>query len=318
MPKPLRTVRNLKLYPSSATSADWHTVSAAVRNTSFFSACVEDERLLGALKKLVEVATEEKWSPTSFIDKAMTMLENVRLEQAKEGITEEFEDSYERLYNQNRLRLIYRTQREMADGYRLFVEAFEPLYLNAYPAWRFTRQAGAKEANKRPDHVQHEGEVRLKTDIKYWLDRNRADIGGFGNPYAPWGFNSWMRSIEVDRDKAEALGLVKPGEKLQVPPEYAEWNIATSLRQMGSASVADLEPEQRETIVERCKEENISVDINMEEETLQIVPSEDHSDPISELEEQSFEEWIIEEEARINLLSEDELLMELLGLTDTL
>ena len=317
MPAPSRTVRDLKLYPSAKSSAEWGTVSAAVRNSAFFSACVEDERLLGALKKLTEEATEQNWSATSFIDKAMTMLENIRLEHAKEGASDEaFEDSYDRLYNQNRLRLIYRTQRELADGYKLFTEAFEPLYLNMYPAWMFMRQAGAKEDNKRPDHVAHEGEVRLKTDIKYWLDRNRVEIGGFGNPYAPWGFNSWMRSIEVDRSKAEALGLVKPGERLQVPPEYAEWNLASTLKQISTASVADLAPEQRETIVERCKEENISV--AMEEETLQIVPSEDHSDPISVLEEQSFEDWVIEEEARINLLSEEELLLELLGLTDTL
>lgn len=305
-----RSVRNLKLYPSSASSAEWQTVSAAVRNTSFFSACVEDERLLAALKKLVEVATEENWNPTAFIDKAMTMLENVRLEQAKEGISEEFEDSFSRLYNQNRLRLIYRTQRELSDGYRLFCEAFEPLDLNMYPAWEFTRQPGAREQNKRPDHVEHEGDIRLKTDIKYWLDRNRAEIGGFQNPYGPWGFNSWMGTNRVNREKAEALGLVKPGEKLQVPSEYAEWNIATALRQIGTASVADLELEQRETVVERCKEENIPV--VMEEETLQIVPAEDFSDPISELEEQAFEDWAVEEEARISNLSLEEILDELL------
>lgn len=315
MPINLRAVRNLKLYPSSASSAEWSTVSAAVRNTSFFSACVEDERLLGALKKLVEVAAEGNWSPTSFIDRAMSMLENVRLEQAKEGVSEEFEDSYDRLYNQNRLRLIYRTQREMANGYRLFTEAFEPLELNMYPAWRFVRQAGAKEDQKRPDHVEHEGDIRLKTDIAYWLARNSPDQGGFANPYGPWGFNSWMRTANVERDQAERLGLVKPGERLQVPPEYAEWNIATTLRQIGTASVADLEPKQRETILERCEEEKIPV--AMEEETLQIVPAEDFSDPISELEEQAFEDWAVEEEARINLLSEEEVLEELLNTIDT-
>lgn len=305
-----RSVRNLKLYPSSASSAEWQTVSAAVRNTSFFSACVEDERLLAALKKLVEVATEENWSATAFVDKAMSMLENVRLEQAKEGITEEFSDSYDRLYSQSRLHLIYRTQREMADGYRLFCEAFEPLDLNMYPAWQFIRQPGAKEEHKRADHVEHEGDIRLKTDIKYWLDRNRAEIGGFQNPYGPWGFNSWMRTKRVSREKAEALGLIKPGEKLQVPSEYAEWNIATALRQIGTASVADLAPEQRENIVNRCKEEKIPV--AMEEETLQIIPSSEPSDPITELEEQSFEDWMVQEEARISNLSLEEILDELL------
>ena len=315
MPSPSRSIKDLKLYPSAKNSADWGDVSASVRNSAFFSACVEDERLLAALQKLVALAASEGWSPTAFIDNAMSMLEDIRLEQTKEGPSEKFEDSYARLYNQERLRLIYRTQREMANGYRLFTKAFEPLYLNAYPAWEFKRQAGAKEDNKRPDHVQHEGDIRLKTDIKYWLERNRAEIGGFGNPYGPWGFNSWMRTLNVDRDKAEALGLVKPGERLQVPPEYAEWNIATAIRQIGTASVADLKPKQRETVVERCEEENILV--TMDDETLQITPSEEPSDPLNKLEEQTLEDWFAQEEARINLLTEEEILEELLSITDT-
>lgn len=315
MPTAQRRVRDLRLSPSAHTTAGWQGVSAAVRNTSFFSACVEDVRILAALQELVDRAIQNGWSVTSFVEHALNMLDDIRLERypGSEGREhgQEFDDSFDILYDINRLRLIYQTQRDLANGFRQFVEDFDPFELQVYPAWEFVRQPGAKEENKRTDHVKHEGAIRLKTDLPFWLARNSPDQGGFGNPYGPWGFNSWMRVFPVDRETAEAMGLIKPGERLQIPAEYAEWNIGNVIQNIGTASVTDLLPEQRQSVVDRCEEEGITV--QEEDDTLHVVPGDDPQDPLNVLEEENLDDWVQREMDRLNGMSEEEILNEILN-----
>lgn len=290
---PERAIGQLQLFPSSRTSADWAAVSAAVRNNSFFSACVEDERILSALQKLVDKAAGDGWSVGGFIDEALHMLESIATDASEKDKT--FNASYETLYDVERLRLIYMTQMQLTNGYSNFCRSFSPFQLNAFPAWRFHRQPGAKEENKRSDHVQHEGDVRLKTDIEYWLDRNRAEIGGFGNPYGPWGFNSWMHELPVAREEAERLGLIAPGEKLPIPPALAEWNLPQAIQQVGKQGVSDLTPEQRQNVITRCADEGITVD-QPTESTLQVVPSPDTPDePLAALEAAVVDAWVTQQ-----------------------
>lgn len=312
MPSAQRRVSDLKLSPSANTTAGWQGVSAAVRNTSFFSACVEDERILAALQQLVDKAVNEGWSVSAFIDEALYMLDDIRLgrypgsEDRERG--EEFDKSYDILYDVNRLRLIYLTQMQLAAGFRQFVEDFDPFELQVYPAWEFYRQPGAKEQYKRTDHVKHEGFIRLKTDLKFWLARNSPDQGGFGNPYGPWGFNSWMRTYPIERERAEELGLIKPGERLQIPVEYEEWNIRNVIQNIGTASVVDLLPEQRQNVVDRCEEEGITVE--EEDDKLHVVPGNDPNDPLNIIDEESAEDWLRRE---MEDMSEEDILNEILN-----
>jgi hypothetical protein len=295
---PERNVGQLPLYPSSRTSAEWNQVDVAVRNNSFFSACIEDERLLAALQKLVDIAIDEGWSVGGFIDEALIMLDGIAADPETKGDAI-FEDDFKRLYDIERLRLIYLTQKKLSSGYSNFCEAFEPFQLQMYPAWEFRRQPGAREEYKRRDHVTHEGQIKLKTDLKFWLLRNREDIGGFGNPYGPWGFNSWMREIPVPRDKVEKMGLLKPGEKLTVPPEYSKWGIADALKQMGSAGVSDLSDEQQDNVIDRCKDEDISV-TRTDDNHLQVTPDPNNkNEPLVQLEEATLEEWAQQEVERM-------------------
>lgn len=311
MPTAQRIVRDLKLYPSADTSAEWGTVSAAVRNNSFFSACIEDERLLAGLQKLVDTASDKGWGAAQFIDEALIFLDDVKLQPGALA-DETSEDNFNRLYNVERLRLIYLTQRELSAGYRNFVDAFDPVMLKMYPAWEFYRQEGAKEENKRQDHIDHEGEVRLKTDVEFWLDRNRVEIGGFGNPYGPWGFNSWMTTIDVDRATAESLGLLAPGEKVSPPAELANWNLPLVLQQMGSAGVKDLSKEQRKRVVDRCKEAKI--DVKEDENLLQVVPGTSKDSPLNAMQDQVMNAWVDQELKRVEDMTQDEILDELLNL----
>jgi hypothetical protein len=56
--------------------------------------------------------------------------------------------------------------------------------------------------------------VRLKTDLDFWTAMNSPEIGGFGVPWGPWGFNSGMDVEDVDREEAEQLGLLAPGARV--------------------------------------------------------------------------------------------------------
>ena len=301
----------MTLYPSSRTTAEWAEVEPAVRNSAFFSATVEDERLLGAIQALVEKGIEEGWSPASFVDKALQMLENISLD-PEATKTETFKGDFEKLYDPTRLRLIFRTQSELAHGYKQFQDDFSDMQLQAYPGWKFVRQPGAKEAYKRADHVTTTNFIRLKTDLKFWLRRNRPEIGGFGNPYTPWGFNSWMRTSRVDRETCEKLNLLKPGQRVVVPPEYAQWGISRVIRSIGRAGSAELTDKQKERIVDRCAEEGIKVEET--DNALEVTPDEQNAfDELTRLQEKEAEAWVEEEMKRLAELSAEDLLKELIG-----
>lgn len=303
--------RKLSLYPSSMSTVEWAEVAPAVRNSAFFSATVEDEHLLAALKKLVDMGEEEGWSPAEFVENALHMMDNIKLDpEAREAET--FKDSFNTLYDPKRLRLVFRTQGELAYGYKQLQEEFNGVNLQVYPGWKFVRQAGAKEKQKRVDHVKHENAVRLKTDIQFWLDRNSFDQGGFGNPYAPWGFNSWMRSQPVNRKTCEELGLLKKGQKMEIPAAYAEWGISSAIKSIGRAGTANLTPEQQQNVIERCAEDGIKVEAS--DGMLQVMPdSNKQEDELLKLQEMETEAWIEDEMKRMEDMSAEDLLKEILG-----
>lgn len=304
MPRPEQHVSKLQLYPSARSSVEWAEVEPAVRNTSFFSATVEDYRILSLVQGLVATGLEQGLSIAEFVYQAEQALDMLSVA-AYGDKGEHFDKSLATVNEYNRLRLIFRTQGELAHGYRQFCEAFNPIDLKIYPGWRFMRMPGAKESQKRKDHVDHEGVVRLKTDIDFWLDRNRFEIGGFGNPYGPWGFNSWMYCEPVEREECEALGLLRPGEKVTPPPELSEWNLPDVLQQMGTASTRGIDRDAVKGIIDRCKkEEGFTVQWTEEDETLQIVPKQ--NEPLGALSDATFDEWLNENLDDLFAWSEEE------------
>lgn len=256
----LQKLKSLTVYPSARTTAEWAEVDAAIRNTAFFSATIEDEHVLTYLKKMVEYALEEGLSMQEFTRVALHMLENISVQPDTRGDVVR-QEAIETLFNPTRLRLVFRTQSELAHGYAQTCEHFSDRALRMFPAWRFVRQPGAKESQKRPDHVKHEGAVRLKTDVDFWNARNRPEIGGFGNPFPPFGFNSWCRVEEVSRAECERLGLIKPGAKVPKSQKLAEHSFAESLSQIGTASTVDLSADAVERIKQRCKAAGITLDV---------------------------------------------------------
>ena len=190
-------------------------VPAYVRNYLFFIPGIDDKELLSNMFEITKNSIKIGGSVSSFIDESLIMLDDY--------LKKKDSECAKILYDIERLRSIYLTNWELDDGHRLFVEAFTPYQLRAYPAWEFHRQAGAIN-NKRKIHIDNEKVVKLKTDLSFWLSMNDEKFGGFGNPFGPFGFNSWMRQLSVNRDKAIELGLIEPKQKIDITAaEREQW-----------------------------------------------------------------------------------------------
>lgn len=109
-----------------------------------------------------------------------------------------------------RLRLIFDTNVRQAYGFGQWKQGMTPAALKAFPAARLIRDRGVKEP--RPRHQANLGEVLLKTDPR-WADfHNARDIGGFGVPWGPYGFNSGVTQEDVSSATARKLGLKLPDQ----------------------------------------------------------------------------------------------------------
>ncbi|MCC6356946.1 MAG: hypothetical protein IT577_23920 [Verrucomicrobiae bacterium] len=107
-----------------------------------------------------------------------------------------------------RLQLIFDTQVEAANEFGWWKQGQDEDVLDVFPAQRFVRVRPVSAP--RDYHAAHEGEVRRKDDLQFWLSMNPD----FGVPWGPWGFNSGMGVEDVDRIEAEQLGVITPEEKV--------------------------------------------------------------------------------------------------------
>ena len=259
--------------PSAMSAEEWSRVLPRLRRGAFFSARVEEAKLLDGLRQFVDAAIAEGWSTQQFLNATRKWLretrddlgipyggEAERRETMNEGELWAYENSVRNIDSIARLKLILRTQTENAAGYRQFQDDFTPDELYIRPGWRFVRRPGAKTF--RADHVEHENEVRLKTDTAYWLARNDPSFGGFGNPYGPWGYNSWMWTEPVSRAECIALGLLAQGENPAPAARMrTEWGAPKFVdRSLGERTTPGLAPDVRRALMERCKRAGIQVD----------------------------------------------------------
>ena len=271
--KPLRHEEYVPALTPEATyrtSQEWAELAPEMRAGKFFLACVEDERLLLAMHKLVDECMQEGVSEDEFIHRAFLMLGEIEDPAtgrpyydpaARQDMPYDervaYDNDVKNIDARARLKLIFRTQSELAAGYATWQKALDPDNLRRFPAWRFVRQPGAKI--KRPDHVEHENEVRLISDTAYWLARNSPDQGGFNNPFPPFGYNSWMRVERVSRKEAVKLGLLAKDEEPAPPPDADRWSLRQAVEQANTASLDSLPPESVERIKERCRDAGLTL-----------------------------------------------------------
>jgi hypothetical protein len=118
---------------------------------------------------------------------------------------------------------------QQSGDYGYWRQGMDPDVLDEFPAMRFIRVKAVKEP--RTSHERYEDQVYLKTDPIWALEINED----FGVPWGPWAWGCGHEVEDVDRDEAESLHLIAPGERLQ--PDVKNFNENLQ------ASAAGIEPD---------------------------------------------------------------------------
>lgn len=216
----IRKLNQKVLTPATLNSAEWKRVPVAIRERAFFSATIESGRFLQDAKDTLQdflLSSRETLPNGKVALKAGSRARFVKLmrEKAKAWgmapLDPKKKGTIQDITTEGRLRLIFETQTKQAHEFAWWQDGMDPMTLQMFPAMRFYRQRPVKDP--RPYHEENRGVVKRKDDLPFWVSMNRD----FQVPWAPWGFNSGMDTEEVDREEAEALGLVQPGEILDSP-----------------------------------------------------------------------------------------------------
>ena len=201
------------LVGSGMDSRQWSAVQAGLRDRAFFSATVEDVRVLGAFRTACAKLAAGETDPSSARIEMRDALKAVGYrppdaeDQGPGGIRN--------LMNQRRLDLILKTNVEQARGWAQYMEGTTQGALLAYPAQRLVRvrqrrmprdwTARWKEAG---DAVGWQGACRDEF-VALKLSPIWVQLSRFGTPYPPFDFNSGMGVEDVGKRKARELGLLE-------------------------------------------------------------------------------------------------------------
>lgn len=217
----IRFLLDKEQLPADWDAADWQEQEPDFQTKAFFSAKVENARFLdrsqGLIFDYMAKVRETIVQPDGEVVTALKVggrehfVKRMRDFMITEGMADvsEFKDVNQKditdIRSLSRLRLIFDTNVRQAYGFGQWKQGMTPAALRAFPAARLIRDRGVKEP--RPRHQSNLGEVLLKTDPR-WADfHNARDIGGFGVPWGPYGFNSGVTQEDVSKAEARALGL---------------------------------------------------------------------------------------------------------------
>ncbi len=201
------------LVGSGIDSRQWSAVQAGLRDRAFFSATVEDVRVLGAGREAAARLAAGETDPSSALIAMRDALTAAGYrppdaeDQGPGGIRN--------LMNERRLDLILKTNVQQARGWAQYMEGTTQGALLAYPAQRLVRvrqrrmprdwTARWKEAG---NAVGWQGACRDEF-VALKLSPIWAALSRFGNPYPPFDFNSGMGVEDVGKRKARELGLLE-------------------------------------------------------------------------------------------------------------
>jgi hypothetical protein len=237
---------------------DWAEQEPDFRTKAFFSAKVENARFLdrahGLLFDYMAKVKETIVQPDGTVVTALKVggrehfVKRMRDFMIAEGMAKpgEFvgvdQKDITDIRSVARLRLIFDTNVRQAYGYGQWKQGMKQSVLRAFPAARLIRDRGVKEP--RPRHQNNLGEVFLKTDTRWAEFHNAKDIGGFGVPWGPYGFNSGVTQEDVAKAEARKLGLDVDSV---VPPQPAKVTDGTE------ASVKKMDPAIKKKLLEELR-----------------------------------------------------------------
>ena len=235
------------------TSSDWlRDVPTALRERAFFSARVTNAQLLQGLKSKVatilkpETKLREDGTPyTAGLDLATARLE---IKQLLDSIgyqpADEDHGTIKDLRSDHRINLQLKQNVESAQGHGNWLQGQEPDVIDAFPAQELYRLESREEERDWPtiwNNARGElGEATTAPDGRIAMVALKSDpiwtaISAFGVPWPPFDFNSGMWVRDVDRERAEELGVIEPGE--------AAGSGVAAFNDQLQASAKDLDPD---------------------------------------------------------------------------
>jgi hypothetical protein len=238
-------------------SQQWAGLPVELRDRAFFSAWVENERILAeAQRRIMQRVQMERDSieqggrvmeRTRFISEMQDLLEGMgyQPDPEKEGTLQD-------LSSAGRLGLIWQMQLDQAHGHATWKTGMDPDILQAFPAQELIR--GMERMERRdwpriwaehgghffgepgPDYPLAEGRmIALKTD-EIW-----TAISEFGTPWSPFAWGSGMVLRNVRRKEAVELGLIRGDETFE--PNTVPFNsgLKASIRDFPKSSIQRLQ-----------------------------------------------------------------------------
>ncbi|MBQ7251283.1 MAG: hypothetical protein IJS32_01630 [Kiritimatiellae bacterium] len=208
------------LVGSKLGTAGWDNVAANLRDRAFFSAKVEDARILHAARQMCAEVAEGKRSPSEFRRDMRALLARMGHPKGNGGLTD--------LYSQRRLDVLRETNVQQARGYAQHLEGTTEGALLAFPAQELLRLEDREHPRNWEARWQAAGGrffdggrmIALKGD-PIW-----TKISRFGTPWPPFDFNSGMGVEDIDRDEAVELGLIAEDDP---PPEVPDFGFNDDL-----------------------------------------------------------------------------------------
>lgn len=199
---------------SSLRTEGWANVPVALRERSFFSAGVESARALQSAQNMLgdfladardDQGRLKTGSRQEFVAQAQDYMRANGVRTLPRG--DPREGGLQDIQSAARLELVFDHNIGAAQEFGYWKQGMDPDVLDAFPAQRFIRVREVRVP--RSFHEANRGEVRLKTDLDFWLSMNPD----FGVPWGPWGWGSGMEGEDVGRPETEALGLIAPGTR---------------------------------------------------------------------------------------------------------
>ncbi len=235
---------------SKLRTADWARVPIALRERAFFSAGVENARVLSTMREKILQGMQQERPGGTGMNRSRFVADMRTLLGADEGDSGKLTD----LTSRRRLELIWDFQQADAHAQAAHVAGLDPDVQDAYPALRLIRIESRRVERKWFDlwgvagaKVNWVGAsktemVALRTS-PIW-----ATLSRFQRPWPPFDFGSGMGLEEVDRDETERLGLLPANEPPAERARRLHDNAAAAQRDWNenlSASVKGLSPDAR-------------------------------------------------------------------------
>jgi len=219
---------------SALKSAGWAQMPLALRERAFFTSTVENLRVVAEAQNKIHdalsLAGEGRMNKATFVADMRQLLN------APAGDSKELTD----IASRKRLELIYNHNIESAREYARWVTGQDPDILDAFPAQELLRVEERQMKRNWPQRwMEHGGKFFGGRMIALKNDPIWEKISDFGTPWPPFAFNSGMGVQDIERDEAEAIGLLAPGQT--VAPRLQDFNakLEASLPQNVSPAILD-------------------------------------------------------------------------------